>query len=263
MENAILAIDNDGIDYHLIEFIGSGVEGDVWKVMNLSNQQIYALKLFTRTNFDQRTFKKSYQFLFSLHHPLIVRFDKYWYGPLLKFYPDSSSCGHLLMQYIEGPSLKNLIKQSSSAQKKTGSASPCVSKNVLLDLVTAVSYLNEEMKIYHGDIETDNIIISNGKPIIFDFGFCGKIKKKPYYDRQSLGLIALNLIVFNYQKMDQFESLIDWKNIRNKVLTRKQINYALNQSSIHLDPTQLPLIESFFDGSSYHRIIKLIHKITF
>ncbi len=96
--------------------------------------------------------------LASLAHPYIVR--------LLELARPS----HLLMPFLEGPSLATVIDRSNTGRLPISNA-----LRVAIHVGSALQHVHER-GFLHLDIKPDNVIIAaGGRPILFDFGSVRKV----------------------------------------------------------------------------------------
>ena len=90
--------------------------------------------------------------LTSLEHPNIVR----CFGVHEPHY--------VLMEYLKGPNLSDLIHQSPA-----GRLSVSDSLRVAIHLGAALEHIHGK-GFLHLDVKPDNVVIVNGRPVLFDFG---------------------------------------------------------------------------------------------
>ncbi|MDA7951919.1 MAG: serine/threonine protein kinase [Pirellulaceae bacterium] len=152
-----LPLPYDLADYTLLEEIGRGGMGVVYKAHQHSLKRTVAVKMILAgklaTEKERARFLKEATANANLSHPAIV-----------PVYEVSEDKGHLFfsMQYVEGETLAHKLA--------TGPLSPHQSVQLLLQLSDAVEYAHKQ-GIIHRDLKPSNIIISSsGKPLITDFG---------------------------------------------------------------------------------------------
>jgi serine/threonine protein kinase len=147
--------------YKEIEKIGSGGQGAVYKVQNLVNSRIVALKV---VNITSRNASDAVKELASLEriskptcHPFLACYYDHYFDSINKKL-------FIEMEYIEGQAL------NAWSKKFTG---PTLYNNLLLvldDLCKALSFIHSQ-GIIHRDIKPENIIVTNDNiPKLIDFG---------------------------------------------------------------------------------------------
>lgn len=143
-------------DYELLEVIGRGGMGLVYKAKQLSLNRLVALKVIRAKGDNNTGVKRLRQEAHSagkLHHPNIV--------PIYAF-GDVDGKHFFTMQYVEGPSLAQLIKD--------GPLSPIIAAQYLRTIARTVAYSHEQ-EVVHRDLKPSNVLIDQwGQPCITDFG---------------------------------------------------------------------------------------------
>lgn len=141
--------------YELLEKIGQGGMGSVYKVRHTELSQIYALKVITiEQNSPELVtrFHREAQTTARLKHPHIVQVI------------DSGQEGNLhyfLMEYVEGKTFEDLIVEEVDIREGL---------RILKKSLDALHYAHEQ-GIVHRDIKPGNIFITKeGEPKIGDFG---------------------------------------------------------------------------------------------
>lgn len=135
--------------FELLEMIGRGGMGEVYRAKQSTTDRIVALKL-SRNNVDVKRFEREIKIAASLDHPNIVT--------LLEANEDQG-LQYFAMAYVEGGSLVG---------RKDLSAHETASIGVkLCDALTCA----HEKGIIHRDIKPDNILLNEqGEPMLADFG---------------------------------------------------------------------------------------------
>ncbi|WP_172674133.1 protein kinase domain-containing protein [Syntrophomonas palmitatica] len=165
IQNARLKVGETYDMYEIIEFIGEGREAQIYKARN-GRSEIVALKLFNREIERERIFREG-DYTAAVKSAYVVGCN--------------NNIGHwkedryfLVMDYIEGESMRELINRQISPQVEEF-------RNVALCLLQGVQAFhnhvgeNGEIKtILHCDIKPDNIIITkDGKAVLIDCGIAG------------------------------------------------------------------------------------------
>lgn len=139
-------------NYRLIEQVGEGAQGQVWKAYNSLAKKDMALK-FMSSKLAKRVQAASFEgeasVLFDLTHESIVRLN----------IPEAID-GHtfLVMEFLGGPSLSSLLGQRRRETKEGLAPEECVW--VLAQLAPALDYAAEK-KVTHRDIKPGNIMLTH------------------------------------------------------------------------------------------------------
>lgn len=180
-----LIVENKGTiakNYTIIEKIGSGTFGKVYKVQHIPTKQLRAMKVVKcgTVNFqdDERTFLKEIEMLSQLDHPNIIKIYEY-YSDDLNYYviTELASGGELYEQIYK---MKNYNENDAAT--------------IMKQLLSAVCYIHSK-GIVHRDLKPENILLeTNNKGDlsikIIDFGTSNYYEKNkkltlkvgtPYY----------------------------------------------------------------------------------
>ncbi len=145
--------------YRLEEKIGRGGMGDVYRGVDLRTNELVAVKLLHQSIVEENPdivdrFRREGEALRQLDHPNIVQ--------LLDAFEDSGQ-HYLVMEYVSGGSLRDLIDEQSRLPLEGV-------LNVALDLADALTRAHR-MNIIHRDIKPDNVLLAeDGTPRLTDFG---------------------------------------------------------------------------------------------
>jgi serine/threonine protein kinase len=152
--------------YKILKKLGAGAMGEVYKVEDLKNNNILALKLLSRKKTSSETvqrFKREFRLLAELHHPNLC--EVYDFGTLR----DGRS--YFTMEYIEG---KNIFTASKglSYERLYG---------WVVQLCRALQYIHSKGLI-HYDIKPGNVLIQYSENTtcvkLMDFGLVGEQRIK-------------------------------------------------------------------------------------
>ncbi len=171
-------------DYEIIDSLGKGGFGSVWKARSGSGQ-VVAMKLLNPQSLDnQRVVKKFFHeamILAKLDHPNITR--------LLDFFPDGDNYA-IVMEYVEGVELKKLLKN--------GPIPFDTAYRIALQALDAFQYAHGN-GILHRDIKPGNIIIDPGGDVkIMDFGIA-KMSSTASHDT------AASMLSIHYVPPERFD----------------------------------------------------------
>jgi serine/threonine protein kinase len=161
--------------YELRERLAHGGQGEVWKAFDTQLRRYVAIKqlhtaLQSAPDFTSR-FEREARFIASLHHPNIVQIHDFQ----LVHTPDSDiTTAYMVMDYIEGPTLADYIRNTSHKGQFPSAADIVY---IFTAVSLAIDYAHEQGMI-HRDIKPANIMLdqrysrgnSLGSPILTDFG---------------------------------------------------------------------------------------------
>ena len=152
-------------DYHLLERIGEGSFGEVWRADRAGFQ--VALKILkTSVNSDEtRRELESLEKLKKLHHKYLLRTDNFW---------SDGDRLYIEMELADGGSLKERLKAYQDLNKVA------VPEDELLKYFTeigkALDYLHGHRPVYlHRDIKPANILLVQGSAKLADFGLLRQV----------------------------------------------------------------------------------------
>ena len=160
--------------YELLERLGRGGMGEVWKARDTGLQRYVAIKLLNADFQDKADFVAHFmreaQLVASLHHPHIIQIHDFQ----LIDEPDSTAKAYMVMDYIEGGTLAGYIRETV----RKGLFPPAADIVYLFTTIgLALDYAHQRGMI-HRDIKPENILLdksmptnrSLGEPILTDFG---------------------------------------------------------------------------------------------
>ncbi|MBF0198852.1 MAG: serine/threonine protein kinase [Planctomycetes bacterium] len=144
-------------NYQIIEKIGEGGMGSVWKAQDMVLNRLVSLKLIRNDHSEKKLFKSRFiqeaQILSALDHPNIVR---------IYHLTEVEGETVIIMEFIEGSNLREII---SNKRLRQNQILPIISQ-ILLGLQVA-----HAKGILHRDIKPDNVMITPDKKVrILDFG---------------------------------------------------------------------------------------------
>src|SRR6266566_1100654 len=154
-------------DYELLEEIGRGGQGVVYRARQKSLNRIVALKVIGlghwATEAHVKRFRLEAEAAASLEHPGIV--------PIHEVGERDGSC-YFSMQFIEGGQLDEVVR-SATADSSCGERAPMPIRQaveLIVKVARTVHYAHEH-GILHRDIKPGNILLdANGEPHLTDFG---------------------------------------------------------------------------------------------
>ena len=143
-------------DFLILKELGKGNFGTVFLVKSLKNGKQYAMKEILTMNIEDQ---KEIKLIKNLQHPHVIT-----------YFTSFSENGNLyiIIEYINGSSLDDLIAENIKnhthiEEKKVW--------DLLVQSLSGLLYLHDEVKIIHRDIKPDNLLLdSEGNLKISDFG---------------------------------------------------------------------------------------------
>lgn len=138
--------------YTLVEKVGEGGFGEIWKALPEGEETFIALKVPFEDEYLER-WKREGETLKRLNHPAIVQ--------CLKMHLDHSP-PFLVMEYISGGDLKGLLAEKGPLDSSELSM-------LLPQLLDGLEYAHQE-GIFHLDLKPSNILYSEGRAKLTDFG---------------------------------------------------------------------------------------------
>ncbi len=154
--------DSEAETYEIIEMIGSGGFGAVYKV-KAQNGDIFALKTILTANLSDEGLQaliNEGQLSTEVQHENVVRVFYFHDG---KQYPQFPP--YMVMEYADGGTLSNLL---SEKREQGEFFDPPQLQKIFTELALGMRAINN--KLVHRDIKPDNILLVNGKLKIADFG---------------------------------------------------------------------------------------------
>ena len=154
-------------DFNIIKELGKGSYGRVLLVQHNKTQAKYALKAIDKrllNNIEEKNqFLREVEIMYKIHHPNVVKL----YG----HFEDNTYC-YLLMEYVEGGELFNLIPQNGKPKASTQQIA-----SIIKDVISAIYYMHHmNPPIMHRDIKPENILVTSDMHAkLSDFGWSNYI----------------------------------------------------------------------------------------
>jgi serine/threonine protein kinase len=176
-----LAIGTQVSDFEIIGLIGEGGFGIVYLARDTSLDRIVALKEFMpaafagridgvrvavraanhRSTFDAglKSFINESKMLAKFAHPALVEVFRFWEG---------NGTAYMAMRLYRGETLRQVLSKGTEDFTEDRIA------QVMGPIFDALEMLHRE-QVFHRDIAPDNIILSDGRSVLLDFGSARKI----------------------------------------------------------------------------------------
>ncbi len=156
-------------DYQLMEEIGRGGQGVVYRARQKSLNRIVALKVIGlgqwATKAHIKRFRLEAEAAASLDHPCIV--------PIHEIGESDGSC-YFSMKLVEGGQLDEVIKREPMSSRQAA--------ELIVKLARTVHYAHQR-GILHRDIKPGNILIdAKGEPHLTDFGLARLVETREHGD---------------------------------------------------------------------------------
>jgi eukaryotic-like serine/threonine-protein kinase len=151
-------------DYDLIEEIGRGGQGVVYRARQKSLNRTVALKVIGLGQWSSaphlRRFRRDAEAAASLEHPQIV--------PIYEIGESDGSC-YFSMKFVEGGQLDQVLKRELMAPRQAA--------ELLVKIARTVHFAHER-GILHRDIKPGNILVDrHGEPHLTDFGLARLVEQ--------------------------------------------------------------------------------------
>ncbi|KAG5684815.1 hypothetical protein PVAND_014028 [Polypedilum vanderplanki] len=149
--------------YEIIDFIASGTFGRVYKVRQVNNCQIYALKILEKSKIILDNYVQQLKDEVSIqkaisHHPFIVTSQEHW---------QNKGCIYQLTEYICEGELFNKIKKFTHKLVQI----------YVAELAIVIEFLHNA-GIVHRDLKSENILLDENYHIkLADFGLSKWLKQ--------------------------------------------------------------------------------------
>jgi serine/threonine protein kinase/tetratricopeptide (TPR) repeat protein len=152
-------------DYELLEEIGRGGQGVVYRARQKSLNRTVALKVIGLGQWSStphlKRFRHEAEAAASLEHPQIV--------PIYEIGERDGSC-YFSMKFIEGGQLDEVLKRKPMSMRRAA--------ELLVEIARTVQFAHEH-GILHRDIKPGNILLDrNGEPHLTDFGLARLIEQQ-------------------------------------------------------------------------------------
>jgi eukaryotic-like serine/threonine-protein kinase len=182
--------------YHILEQLGEGGMAVVYKAFDTRLETEVAVKVIRTESLPQNTvlralrrFEREAKALARLAHPNII--------PIID-YGEHEAQPYLVMQYIPGGTLKDVLKSGAMNYQKA--------TQLLLPIARGLDYAHRQNMI-HRDVKPSNILITeDGEPMLTDFGVAKIIDNEATVD---LTGTSMAVGTPDYMAPEQFQGKTD------------------------------------------------------
>jgi calcium-dependent protein kinase len=247
-------------DYKIIEKIGSGAYGNIFKVEHIKSGFIRAMKIVKKENLlndkeDIPSFMNEIKILMEIDHPNVMKIFEYYYDEL-NYY--------IVSEYIPGGDLYEFIIKTKRFTERQAAL-------IIYQILSALNYMHSK-NIVHRDIKPENILITDNITIkLIDFGMSVRFEDKklndlvgtsyymapevikrdygPKCDIWSCGII-LHILLVGYPPFHGK----NYTEIFEKILEGKLINQIENSEFKKISPLAKDIISKMLTYDPEHRI---------
>jgi serine/threonine protein kinase len=210
-------------DYEVLEVLGAGGMGKVYKVRNVISERIEAMKIILPNLANQKEladrFLREIKLLGSLNHPNIAA---------LRTALTINDQLVMIMEYVEGITLASRLRQ--------GPIPPQDAVNYTDQILSALSYAHK-LKVIHRDIKPANMILTpQGVVKLMDFGLA-----RPGEQTTAMTVTSTTLGSVNYMPPEQ---------VKGETVDGRSDIYSLGVSLYEMVTSQLP-----FQGESGYSVM--------
>ena len=257
-------------DFEILQKLGEGNFGYVYKSKYKNTGIIYAVKQIKQSEFK----KKGKELDYKREKAILYDLTKRAYPHTVQLYADfqDDNYRYLVMELLEGTYLHEI----QGTLQNNGYVEQKLIINILIQLLEILKYLHDTCHIMHRDIKPDNIILEkNGNVKVFDFGISAYLENNENQDPQLISnrsfkahrQFASDEIIFrhfplNYDyKIDIFALGFTIFSIMNKSKGKNfilpQITEGKNDSMIRFDNN---VINTFYDSWLFEYLSLLYEK---
>ena len=108
---------------------------------------------------EKKKTRKEIEILKTVHHPNIVKFYTSF---------EKEHMTYIVIEYVAGKTLEQIIQESKAKNEHIPEK---ILWKIMIELLSGLAYLHDEVKIIHRDIKPDNILVTENNHVkITDFG---------------------------------------------------------------------------------------------
>ncbi|MBN2055370.1 protein kinase [bacterium] len=146
-------------EYRILEVIGQGGMGIVFKAQHQDDRRVVALKLLDSQGLVMHRFGREFRAVRELDHPGIVKVIEW--GMF-------AERPYIVMEYIDGVPLTRFWCKGGTARNRKNAYRKLA--ETMLKVVNALGYIHARYLV-HRDVKPANILVDgDGRPVLMDFG---------------------------------------------------------------------------------------------
>ena len=167
-DTPIRHISDVALEYTLVDILGTGISGNVYKAVRLSDNKVVALKMISR-KVSPKELQEEFEIVKRLNEGAPEKNGLVRYYDMFSSASVDSHCFayYIAMQYLPGSDLFNTLVDLNNSGKRIASSSLL---KIMKKILKVVEYIHSR-KAAHLDIKPENIRVSDGKYYFIDFGF--------------------------------------------------------------------------------------------
>jgi serine/threonine protein kinase len=228
----------------ILELLGQGGMGAVYKARQIKLDRLVALKVLPPGSTNDATFAERFlreaRALARLNHPSITGVHDFG---------DVSGLFYLIMEFVEGINLRQALAAGKlKSQQALG---------MICELCSAMQYAHE-MGVVHRDIKPENILLDRqGRVKVADFGLAKLVGQKYANDRLTAARSAMGTP--QYMAPEQWERPLEVDH-RADVYSLGIVFYEMLTGELPLGKFPLPSEKADVDSRVDHVVLQAIEK---
>lgn len=215
-------------NYNIIYEIGKGAYSIVWLVFSIINKNFYALKVQDPNDFEDGL--EEVKFVTKLSKKINV------FNTIIEYFIENVNNKKYLCSIwnLHCCNIDSLIRKTEYKLSLTEI------KKIMKQLIIGIHNLHTKMKVFHGDIKTDNILLK------------GINNKDEYYIAEYTKLICNNLLNKNDKniRLESHKSVLDIINLNNNITL--DAKYLINEKYLKNINISLADFGTFCNESTYY-----------
>lgn len=198
--------------YRIMEKLGEGGMGTVWRAEQLSTHREVALKIMRVHTFGSsrvlERFEREVDLAARLEHPNIARVYDSGLHQGLYYY---------VMELVEGKTLNRYVEEKALSPKEVVR---------IIKMVAEAIHFAHQRRVIHRDLKPGNILVTDeGRPYVLDFGLAKPTEKEQHSHTVSLQGEVLGTL--NYMAPEQLSGHPEDIDIRSDIFALGVIAYQL------------------------------------
>jgi len=161
--------------YKLLNKLGQGTFGSVYRVVHIKTEQIRAMKMIKKSTInlqdDEKVFLKEIQILIEIDHPNIIK--------IYEYFQDETNF-YVITEFVSGGELYDTITKWKDFNEEKAAY-------IIRQLLSAVNYLHSH-NIVHRDLKPENIMVENNR----------KSKKEDKNEQEIINIKLIDFGTCNY-----------------------------------------------------------------